>query len=367
MSVTIELRQPHLFIHELTCPELPDFTVLIGRNGAGKTQLLRAVRNTAKDYLHGDQGPPPIAVAAEIFERFTAEIERESGKSKRDEFVHSLRDQISRTPDFHVFPTGRTRGSISYEKSLFDRVWAPLMETPRKRRANTESRPNSFNGNPVSLISLAMKRCRKLAHELTRDDTMQASHYEGGTIQNAISAVFAAYKVDQYVWAHTQIETDAVPFADLVAQYQRQHPPPWDMLRDVMAKMRDAAGEGGLFDFEFSDPADIRLDIANFQGFSFTTAMTNRTTGARYEPDTLSSGEQVLMALCLASFNQQLGRRRPKMALFDELDAVLHPSMLAALVEALKSLFVEHGSKVLMTSHSPMTLATLEEMRSSAL
>ena len=190
MSVTIDLRQPHLFIHKLTCPELPDFAVLIGRNGAGKTQLLRAVmegnavvpgtqqhemelydmlsfrpannvagnrnssafaRNTVGDYLNGDQGPPPIAVAAEIFERFTAEIEREGGESRRAEFVNSLRERTSRTPDFHVFPTGRTRGSTSYEGSLYDRVWAPLM----KRGSNPARRAGQrFASRPPPRASL---------------------------------------------------------------------------------------------------------------------------------------------------------------------------------------------------------------------
>ena len=67
------------------------------------------------------------------------------------------------------------------------------------------------------------------------------------------------------------------------------------------------------------------------------------------------------MALCLTSFNHYLGRRRPRLLLLDELDAVLHPSMVAALVATLKSLFVQHGTKVLMTSHAAMTVAALDE------
>ena len=101
--------------------------------------------------------------------------------------------------------------------------------------------------------------------------------------------------------------------------------------------------------------------MGNYEQFSFKAQMTNRTTGARYELDSLSSGEKVLMALCLSSFNHYLGRRRPKLLLLDELDAVLHPSMVAALVTTLKLLFVPHGTKVLMTSHSAMTVAALDE------
>ena len=401
MPTTIELNQPYHSIRTLESPELPDFTVLIGRNGAGKTQLLEALaeghaaasgtpqheierydivsfcaannnrgnrgsnqfaRTTASAYLRGDRGPAPIAVAAEIFEEFCPAEEEEGSEKLHDEFVRDLRDRINRTPDFHVFPGERTKDRGTYGQALLERVMGPLRRKVPKQNRKQKGERNSFNGDPAALVSTAMKRAGKLPHELTDDDIIRAAHFEGGTISNAISEVFAAYKVDQYVWAHERIETETVvPFTDLIAQYEHQRPPPWDTLRNVMAMMRDAAGEDGLFDFEFSDPADIRIDMSNYERFTFKTEMTNRTTGTRYELDALSSGEKILMALCLASFNQQLGRRRPKLLLLDELDAMLHPSMVAALVEALKSLFVEHGTKVLMTSHSPMTVAALRE------
>ena len=101
--------------------------------------------------------------------------------------------------------------------------------------------------------------------------------------------------------------------------------------------------------------------MTNLEQYSFTAVMTNRMTGAQYALDSLSSGEKILMALCLVSFNQYLGRRRPKLLLLDELDTVLHPSMVTALVRLLMDLFVSQGTKVLMTSHSPMTLAALDE------
>ena len=125
--------------------------------------------------------------------------------------------------------------------------------------------------------------------------------------------------------------------------------------------MRDATGNDGLFDFDFTDPDDYELSMSNFETFTFKAEMTNRTSGARYELDSLSSGEKVLMAICIASFNRYLGRRQIKLLLLDELDAVLHPSMVAALVKTLKDVFVAQGTKILMTSHSAMTLATLDE------
>ena len=41
----LELKNSYLSIKSMPAVELPDFAVLIGRNGVGKTQLLDAVKN----------------------------------------------------------------------------------------------------------------------------------------------------------------------------------------------------------------------------------------------------------------------------------------------------------------------------------
>ena len=51
----IEFRQCHKSITDLNTEELPDFAILIGRNGAGKTQLLEALKE-------GRAGIPGIGV-----------------------------------------------------------------------------------------------------------------------------------------------------------------------------------------------------------------------------------------------------------------------------------------------------------------
>ena len=208
-----------------------------------------------------------------------------------------------------------------------------------------------------------MKLADKLPHELIREDIVRAAHSEGDTISNSISAVFATHKVDQFFSAHEQFdnETEHVGRAELMAEYRTKYLPPWETLREILSEMRDAAGDDGLFNFDFSDPEDHELRVSNLERFSFAAVMTNRTTGTQYDLASLSSGEKILMALCLVSFNRYLGRRASKLLLLDELDAMLHPSMVAALVRTLKTLFVSQGTKVLMTSHSPMTVAALDE------
>ena len=400
----IELNHPYKSIATLATEELPDFAVLIGRNGAGKTQLLDALKegwavipgigvdeielydmvsfnppNTSRANRHANQfaqvtsdaymlsqsgGRPPVQTAAAIFEQSFSDIERHSGAQARDDFVRSLRDEIRRLPDFTVFAVNNKESP--YKKALYEQVLAPLNPgTTGSRGGGSSNKPkNRFNGNQAALLSAAMKLTGKLPHELTHDDIVRSSHYEGDTLSNSVSAVFAAYKLDQFIWTHGKFDNDRerVSRAELNAKYIIKYPPPWETLREILSEMRDAAGDEGLFNFDFSDPRDHEIRVSNYEQFSFAAVMTNRTTGAQYDLDSLSSGEKILMALCLASFNRYLGRCSPKLLLLDELDAVLHPSMVAALVRTLKNLFVSKGTKVLMTSHSPMTVATLNDV-----
>ena len=396
----IDLRQQYKCLVTLTSDELPDLAVLIGRNGAGKSQLLEALaggravipsigtgeierydmvsfrtpnggagsrhsnqfaRVTAEAFLSPPTGQPPIETAAAIFDQFASDIERDLGVQSRDDFERNLRDEVQQVSDFAVFAASDRE--TPYKEALYEQVLAPLNpgNTGRQGGRSSNQRINSFNGNQAALLSAAMKLTDKLPHELTYDDITRAWHFEGETLSNSISAVFASYKVDQFLWAHNRIEKEHVRFDGLIAEYRTNYPPPWETLRKILSEMREAAGDAGLFDFEFSDPENYKLDMGNYEGFSFTAEMTNRSTGAQYDLDSLSSGEMVLMTLCLVSFNQYLGRRRPKLLLLDELDALLHPSMVAALVRTLKTLFVTRGTKVLMTSHSPMTVAALDE------
>ena len=254
----IELRHPYKSIAVLTTEEIPDFAVLIGRNGAGKTQLLDALkegaatipgidladierydmvsfrtrnsgeggrhsnhfaRATAEAYLSPPTGQPPIETAAAIFEQLSCDIERDLGVEARDDFGRNLRNEVQQVSDFAVF-AARDRESL-YNKAIYEQVLAPLNPGNTGRQVSRRSgQPAGFHGNQAALLSAAMKLTGKLPHELTYDDIMRASHYEGETLLNSISAVFATYKVDQFLWAHDRIEKEHVRFDELIAEYR---------------------------------------------------------------------------------------------------------------------------------------------------
>ena len=275
-------------------------------------------------------------------------------------------DEVRRIPDFGVLPSRSTipdafDPSNAYMGELYDLVLKPLNSADVERQSGT---PSSYNNNRAALVSMAMRLTEKLPHKLTREDIISAGHYEGELIANPLNTIFTEYILERYTWAHEILEKDnRTPYDELITEYTKINRPPWEVLRDVLSAMKEESGNDGLFDFEFTDPRNSELNMETYRrfGFEFVSEMKNRTTGAQYEVNSLSSGEKVLMALCFLSFNQYLGRRRPHLLLLDELDTVLHPSMVKALVRMLQDLFVSKGTKVLMTSHSPMTVAALDD------
>ena len=393
-GIQIKLSGPYRSIGKLDASLLPDFAVLTGRNGVGKTQLLKALvdgvatasgipreeieiydfasfapgnsakatwdavrfaSSTADAYFAAlPEGKSPNELARDIYKRCTGPL----SPVARTEFDNQLRQLVRQMPDFSTFPTVKKPSGLAvYTRDIQQRVLQPIA----RAGGHTRSNDRSCQGNPAVLVSLTMKLTEKLPHEISHSDIMEASNYEGGTISNVISEVFMAYKVDAFLWAHKEWETNGGEYDALIASYERENRPPWYRLSDALESMREAAGDPTAFDFKFSDPSQMGVSLSNFSNFRFQTTMTNRTTGASYSLDDLSSGEKVLMTLVLSSFNQLLGRRRPSLLLLDELDAMLHPSMMAALVAVMKDLFVEKGTRVLMTSHSPVTVAMVNE------
>ncbi len=387
----IELKQPYLSIKDLNRIDLPDFTMLIGRNGVGKTQLLEAIKNgrvsvldvpnseielynldsfrphdsphanwasssfaeqTAEKYFTQRSNLIPVKVAEDIFCNTVKEFGLTQGSEERREFEDTLRAGIAgvRLGDFPLVEGSEALSS--YCRKIQNAVINPLKKTNLRNR-NTKN-------DWALLINLAMKLYNRLPHEICRDDILRAANFEGNIVENTLSEVFTRYKVEQYSWAHNQ-EEGHLSIQSLMARYREMNRPPWEILREHFDQMREAAGDPELFNFDFSDPEEDKINFATHSQYSFKAELTNQGTGDQYPVESLSSGEKILMTLFLAAFNHSIGRRLPKLVLLDEVDVVLHPSMISALIAGLKNQFVKNGTRVIMATHSLTTVAMLEE------
>ena len=397
----IELKHPYLSIKKMNGFALPDFSVLIGRNGVGKTQLLDAIaqgfvtvsgiprsriekydinsfqppnggsanwggsmfaESTAQRFFAQKSAPTLAEISGNIFQNILNDFQLGDSTDERRDFEATLRKEIQNVPDFDVFRTIKGNDAVSaYSQKIMSEVINPFRSGRGNNRTSSDSQKVSCEYDSAVLLSLAMKLNGKLPHELTREDVLQAAYYEGGTIANKVSQIFTRYKVEQFAWAYTQGSAGKGIIQDLMAEYLRQNPPPWVILRNGLDRMREGSDDPQLFDFEFSDPQDDHIIFMDHSQYLFEATFRNRSTGESYSVGTLSSGEKILMSLCLASFNQTMGGRLPNLVLLDELDAVLHPSMISALIAGLKYLFVNNGTPIVMATHSVTTVSLLEE------
>jgi len=385
--IRIKFKQPYLSIKNLNEIDLPNFTMLIGRNGVGKTHLLEAIKENCvsvegissseieiynldsfrlKDSQDANWGSSSL-VARTVEKYFTPRSDLASVKlakkifkqhintfdrfDSRRQFEEELRNAIVEMRAFGQL--GSNNAQVTYCEEIQSRVINPLKER--------ETHSGNTRDDPASLVTLAMKLTAKFPHEICRDDILRAANFDGDIIENTLNEVFTRYKFDQYVWAHMEGEKSTLSFQNLMSQYRNENTPPWEILQENLDQMRETSGDPELFNFDFSDPENDRLNFTDHPQYSFETKMTNRTTGTSYSVTNLSSGEKILMSLFLAAFNQSIGRRQPKLLLLDEVDVVLHPSMISALITGLKNLFVQNGTRVIMATHSVTTVSLLEE------
>ncbi len=384
----LEFKRKYLSIKNLAGADLPDFSLLIGRNGIGKTQLLQAIEKgfisvsgitypeielynlnsfklhdspkvdgarpsfaarAIEKYLAPSSGLPLVESAKNIFAQTLKDFDLKDGSDERREFEENLKNEIR-------IPRGSSQYAQEHSNEALSTYFKQINEWVIRPLKNRQS--NSARDDPASLIVLSIQLSGKFPHEINRDDILRADCYDGETIANGLNEIFTRYKVGQHAWAHTQGETSQESIQQLMARYRKETQPPWIVLRRKLEQMREASGDPELFNFEFSDPEEDKLTFFRRGPYSFATKLTNRATGESYSAETLSSGETIMMTLLLTSFNRSIGCCQPRLLLLDEVDCVLHPSMISALISGLKSF---DGMRVIMATHSVTTVAVCEE------
>ncbi|WAC90693.1 ATP-binding protein [Mycobacterium sp. Aquia_213] len=132
---------------------------------------------------------------------------------------------------------------------------------------------------------------------------------------------------------------------------KKNGPPPWNLLNDIL-------GSIGI-DYKFNHPT-------GFEAAALFDPLLTRPSGEQIEVNSLSSGEKVLLAVAMSLYtgsnHKESMLQMPKVLLLDEPDASLHPSMAKSLLRVLAETFViDHKVKVIMTTHSPTTVALAPE------
>lgn len=125
-------------------------------------------------------------------------------------------------------------------------------------------------------------------------------------------------------------------------------PKPWELINEMLAN-------AGL-------PYKVNNPEGNSKEVDFNLYFYDEDRKIQLSVNDLSTGEKVLISLAIAIFNANDNGYKLDMLLLDEPDAALHPDFSKILVDALKTSLVEKaGIKVIITTHSPSTVALCDE------
>lgn len=366
--------------------DLPDFVVVTGVNGSGKTQLLEAISAgcVQLDDIDTNIKPNPIRLF-----NWTNLVPNDSGAfapSQLTQEKYSLWMELSQKIETYGYRTidyplknileNFSLGALIVTDirtliSMKEEDYIAAGSSPEKaveivqgiQSIVSQATQNVINNfvqnepNRRNLIALLQKDFNTSIFTLTEEDFFNnyPTHWMPvDMFQQSFGRLFAEY---QRNWQSNQLRElgnkkgDNVTFLSDDEFIECYGEPPWDFLNNVL--------EAANLDFRINHPA-------KYEDRLYEPILTDKLRGNQVKFADLSSGERILMSFALCLYYAEDRRQiveYPKVLLFDEIDAPLHPSMTQSLLRTIQEVLINrHKIKVILTTHSPSTVAlALEE------
>jgi len=314
---------------------IPDFTVITGKNGSGKTHLLEALADGNFTSITDDGSPL-----------------RHNQLVKFGEVRGVVRD--SHQPE----SVGEHDGQLWNElKSL-------QVGFMKEREVNPALSQDAFlSGRKREQSPSALELIKHAETEgLSLDEIDQgyvnsmSKGFDQGHGRDIFSVrlaqLFNSYNVRHYDNAFQNflhsIEDAEEPGLTDSAFEERFGPKPWHLVNDILKRIR--------LGYEVIPPG-----LANYKQ-PYSTQLVDKENDIVISPVDLSTGERVLIALALAIYNTHAEYGKPDVLLLDEPDAPLHPEFSGLMIEVLREIVVDRAKvRVILTTHSPSTVAMCPE------
>jgi ABC-type branched-subunit amino acid transport system ATPase component len=321
--------------------ELADFMVLSGPNGSGKSNLLEAIQNGAMG-VEGISNPPEQAVRLFKLAQLIRDAEPAQTAAAYPDSWINLKARVD----------GLKQGPMSHPRSL-------ALDSPELYQ---QVRVNLLQNKVLS--ERVLQRIEEAAGKTivrfeNRDYQRNAPLLMGqrDPFSLSITEVFLSYhgrrnRNQQAQWLTSSgARDDLDPLTDDEFT-QLYGMPPWDQLNETLKIV-------GIGHYSFNRPEGLEENV------SYEPRLVDSRNGSAIRVDQLSSGERTLLAVALtlytgSEFEDSI--ELPRVLLLDEADASLHPSMISSLLKVVKDIFVDkYGVKVILTTHSPTTVALAPE------
>ncbi len=313
-----------------------DLIVLTGKNGAGKTRFLEGVESGAIVATHN---------GAEVG---AGSIKRLPLSALMPSFGNTMGEAYYRTRAIETvayFERSREVFNLPYNSGLDVAGFAPMGRGQVSalgyrdlyslcRRIATMLEKSVEDIHPVDIMSF---------YEEPSGQLFGVSNFS-----NSCNAYIRKKHQNSYsMWRATVLKEKA-SYVEPERFVERFGERPWVNINKVLKTLFDGK-------FCFNEPNEDSIS------YSYIAELQDAKTHRKVEVEDLSSGEQTLLWLALTLYNTQysvLGDEVvPKLLLLDEPDSFLHPKMVAKLYDVLHEFMSVFKSSVLITTHSPTTVA----------
>ncbi|WP_317897026.1 ATP-dependent nuclease [Aurantibacillus circumpalustris] len=301
-------------INSLGWADIPDFVVITGKNGSGKTQLLELLNwhfGATQDQRNNAQ-----RIATDPFHGVKTESD-----------IKITNKDIVYIPS--IWQLGNLAATNS---SKFTQIINHI---------HTQITGQNNNVQYVELSSIIEQRIGKPKSEITKNDIQENlpvdyfDYINKIQIHEGLSEAFLTYHCK-----YAELRDSGKSDEDIKKAIGLS---PWEIINNML----HIAG----FPYEVNKPKSYIGDY-HFELIGITNPLL------KINFSDLSSGEKVLISLSIWMFNASKDKRLPKLMLLDEPDAHLHPSAVKQFIDVIeKSLVRNFGVRVIMTTHSPSTVS----------
>lgn len=366
----LRLSKPYLSIDNLNDIELPDFVVLTGKNGSGKSQLLRAIKS-------GDVQtnlPPDHRILHYTIDSFRIDREHPASLNEMSSFAHSMwdffyNDQPRAVQKNLVNIERKYSGELaevfqfceSTKKSIY-RCGSALPEYLKPKESVLaqycdeserflRSLENQGQEVAASLLRLFRSSYLPIA-QLTEYDfkkLVKPAQTDGDNVVESFTRVFLDYfrkhEENEYrIFQNTQ-KGRTLEVLSPEAFVEIHGEPPWEVANRLLKRFSSVP-------LQITYPTDESRDARFFA--RIVHADRNNVT---CDVADLSSGERIVLALVATLLRERLDNGKIGLILLDEIDATLHPSIIRDLIDAVRDFQRGFGCNVILVTHSPSTVA----------
>lgn len=326
----IKIIKKHKSI-DLPCDfSLPDFSVLTGKNGSGKTHLLEAMADNSK---------------SEVF------LNGNLVKNVRYIGFNGLNPNIIEICD----PNSIVQ-HIKNSWNAYNEARQNVLREPAQYHDLNRLFQYNRDHNLKNYINKTIEQVKKSWDKLTEDDFADCFDISFMVQNDFFTAQFALifknyHKRQEENNINEYYLSKGIPSSKPVLTKEEFEInfgiPPWDFINKILLETN--------IPYEVNSPVGTRLES------NFTFKLKDRTHGFEISSMDLSTGEKVLMSLALAIYNTGGDLRKPDILLLDEPDAGLHPSMSKMMVDVLnKNIVLENKIPTVISTHSPTTIIASE-------